>query len=783
MAEEAPTADPAETQPRSDAVRVVDDGDSNTITVLEDDGAAGASPPPLGNQPARQNQVEVVAERDPATGEVTLVEGKSTGGDGQVRVSGTDLVFEDQAAFDAFLAEVNAKEDAGVPFDQILGNDVNAIPVFENGTATGQTLGGIGLPGSPPVVVVGTEPAGDGTPRTLPDRPRDDPNGGADGAGPTPPGAAGEGDRGETRFPNPNLGNESPNGDGSNRVPRDGNGRFNRAGEAPTGGDGDVTAGATPANGANRQPGRDEDGNLLPGAEGHVDLDDFNRLNDRDGNGVNDGLENPVDLSGGPTAPGGANAGPGPDATPPAEGSGDFPDRNGNGVNDRFETFVPRETETVSVGTFPARQRPDGRRDEDGFRGDGERNQILDGLEDRLGLPVLENAPDVSGRGQPGRDEDGNRLPGAEGQVKLDDFLRINDRDGNGILDGIENPVDLRGDRDDEPRFEPPRIIPNPGIPAFEPQGPGQPFEPGGDGTPEIPGRGPAVRAGPTPPPARPGNLHDNGEVLGDGIAIDRDQQPGPGGQTIVPDGTLPAEPDRGGVVDPAADDAVAAGAVGLPNSESPVAADRRLSAGPADAVEDSDVPGDGAAVFSNPAATIHTPAAVVAVDTFETGTVPMVSAVEPAEAPRVASAITSEGLAGATGQAQTIGPDAEPCGPDGEPLVAGPAVAALAPVGAVLAATDVFDPETIGAAVTTAVAGATTEGGGNLLERIFDRVKDMLFDSGGGGAGSPVQLPGQQDDATAEISADAIARADQPLAPFEPDDLPASEEFPDDGP
>ena len=69
--------------------------------------------------------------------------------------------------------------------------------------------------------------------------------------------------------------------------------------------------------------------------------------------------------------------------------------------------------------------------------------------------------------------------------------------------------------------------------------------------------------------------------------------------------------------------------------------------------------------------------------------------------------------------------------------------------------------PDSNSAAVTTAVSGASQEGGANLLERIFDRVKDMLFDSGS--STSPVQLPVQQASVPSE-QLEALRGAPEPV-------------------
>ena len=287
MAEDATTAK-GETD---DPPLIIVDGSSNTI-VLEED-AAGANsqspnaPPTTANRPGL---TVVVAERDPETGEVTLVEGKSTEGDGRIQISGTDRIFEDQAAFEEFLAEVNGKADAGVPFEDILGTDANAIPVVENGVATGETLGDV-EDGATPGEIVEVPPPSNGNPGAAPD--------GA--AAETPPpgfssGAEGTGRREGDRDPDgPGDGTgPSANGNAGNRIVPE----RNQDGFERLLGEEDDSLPPTGPEDGERQPGREENGNLLPGAEGQVTLDDFNRINDLDGNGINDGIENPVDLAG-----------------------------------------------------------------------------------------------------------------------------------------------------------------------------------------------------------------------------------------------------------------------------------------------------------------------------------------------------------------------------------------------------------------------------------------------------------------------------------------------------
>jgi hypothetical protein len=82
--------------------------------------------------------------------------------------------------------------------------------------------------------------------------------------------------------------------------------------------------------------------------------------------------------------------------------------------------------------------------------------------------------------------------------------------------------------------------------------------------------------------------------------------------------------------------------------------------------------------------------------------------------------------------------------------------------VGAALAATDVFDQDAVAASAVS--PGTSEEGGGNLLERIFEKVKDVLFDSGGPEP-SPVQLPVQADISTPELPVAADPIFTEPVA------------------
>ncbi len=694
MAEDASTTAPSETQPRDPEAVRIQDGSSNTVVLEEDvsSGIPGDTKPGRGNtdsgnggeptvigvggggtaappsaQPSGPNEVGIIAQRDTASGEITLFEGASTGGSGPLHVAGTDLVFDNQDDFEAFLAKVNAEEDAGKTFEEILGSNASAIPIIENGALTGETLADLDEPGAAASANgVPAAPEGDGRPSRFA-------NGAEDGGDTAPNGTFVRERDGEGRAVNTangQLENEhetesangafvdrnangvndafetlvdpvgdipAPNGpavaDGNTFADREAAARHARdssEGEAPAG-DGEREAAARDGE---RRPGRDADGNLLPGAEGRVTLDDFRRINDPDGDGI---LGSPVDLGG--------DAG------------------------------------------------------------------------------AAEDSP--NGGRRPGRDEDGNLLPGAEGRINLDDFRRINDRDGDGILDGIENPVDLRGDRDPAPRFDPPTVRPGLEIPAdIELPGRGPTFEPGGDGTPDIPGRGPTVVIDPifpvTPPPPAAGH-----------------------GPATPPPNTYPAAPAQ-----PPASNGVTA-----PLAQSPV--NGAAAEQPADA------------------------APIAAVDTFDTGTAPSAAtpvAPPPAEEP-VVTAFRAPAAAETAPPPEAAAVLDEDCEPEGGGPGAGLAVGAtIAPLGgAVLAATDVFDAATIGAAVTTAVNTAKEDGGGNLLERIFDRVKDLLFESGP--SASPVQLPVDVQVPATQPPDDRVPTGIDPIVGFAPEEPPISED------
>ena len=71
-----------------------------------------------------------------------------------------------------------------------------------------------------------------------------------------------------------------------------------------------------------------------------------------------------------------------------------------------------------------------------------------------------ENTPGTNGSGTdptsgaaPGYDADGNPLPGADGRVSMDDWIRLNDKDGDGQVD--RNYVDLSGTEDSANNGEP----------------------------------------------------------------------------------------------------------------------------------------------------------------------------------------------------------------------------------------------------------------------------------------------------------------------------------------
>jgi hypothetical protein len=88
------------------------------------------------------------------------------------------------------------------------------------------------------------------------------------------------------------------------------------------------------------------------------------------------------------------------------------------------------------------------------------------------------------------------------------------------------------------------------------------------------------------------------------------------------------------------------------------------------------------------------------------------------------------------------------------------------------------LDPERLGAAVSAAIAGAADDRGANLLERIFDRVKEMVFEEPP--AAPPSLLPLEPDAAPEVPANDWLPLASPPPAPELP--LIASRYTADDG-
>lgn len=279
--------------------------------------------------------------------------------------------------------------------------------------------------------------------------------------------------------------------------------------------------------------------------------------------------------------------------------------------------------------------------------------------------------------GQPPVTNPDTARQGAGGIVEVGGagFREINDRNGNGVLDGIEHRGDLRppGSTHDRPglRTDMPAEradLPGPSEPHLRGRGPT--FEPGGDGTPYAPGSGPTVVVDPVFPAAPSSGQHGDNPTPGHDI--------GPGfAQTNEPPAPVTSQP---------------------PRSE---------------------------------------------LDTFETGTAPSngVPALDPI--PAHSPALVPAPVAAPQLQAE---PDDEPGEPADDHFSAAERIGNLGSAiasGATLSAADVFDREEIDAAVQSAVKDTTEEGGANLLERIFDRVKDILFEEPR--AGGPVQLPVQQ--------------------------------------
>lgn len=256
------------------------------------------------------------------------------------------------------------------------------------------------------------------------------------------------------------------------------------------------TNGASSQQSADAAPGYDADGNPLPGAEGRVTLDDWTRLNDRDGDGQVD--RNYVDLSGDTSnSDGGEPTG----APPGAVGDGiPVPSADMGGV--KLEDRIPGSATVDTGGIGESIPVPDA----DMGRGN---------LEDRLpgGGTTDTGATEPTLEGRPGLDG----LPGLRGRVPDVPY----EQEGTGLPPGSEPPngvgtfppgvgelLDKDGDgRPDTrlpgaelPTLDPPVRGPGLTIPEdLGPREPGPEFEPGVDITP--PGNGGAHPPGAEHPP------------------------------------------------------------------------------------------------------------------------------------------------------------------------------------------------------------------------------------------------------------------------------------------
>lgn len=332
-----------------------------------------------------------------------------------------------------------------------------------------------------------------------------------------------------------------------------------------------ATGAATDGQAPDHQPGYDADGNPLPGADGWVSMDDWLRLNDRDGDGQLD--RNPVDLSADDEAGTG--------------GQGSIPDAAATGQLDPLEPPVNRvppygnrensgQSNGEAIGAPPGAvgdEIPVPSFDSDGVAIDPRvpggplavENVNVAGPTERPGLsdlsgfrpgvtPGVSNVPfEEDGTAVPGRPYDGGpatSLPPGLGQ-------RL-DRDGDGRPDFGVPP----GLANEPPGFTPPGRGPGLTIPEdIGVRQPGPEYEPGVDEAPP-PTNGDAY------PPGAPDMPPTNGDAYPPGTTPPRGQPGGPAPEPPVHAGGHGQGTPAGGRGNGAAPPSIVATTETLPDAE-----------------------------------------------------------------------------------------------------------------------------------------------------------------------------------------------------------------------